>query len=189
MSDERPVATASASYDDVRGPYAGVSVTAVATKDDGVQPFRSVQYVGYAHRLRSGLTLDAGVTNRIYTRYFTGEYARRFLEGYVGVIGRKVSAHLYLSPDYDGFGGDSAYIEANALLWERGRWSLVGHAGLLAPSREPDQRRALKEVDWRLGLNHNFGRLQVSAQWLGSGPDHETRRWQSGVVMGAVRSF
>lgn len=183
------MATALASYDDVNGPYAGVSITVVATRDDGLRPLRSVQYLGYAHRLASGPTLDAGVTNRVYTRYFTGEYARRFVEGYVGVIGRRVSAHLYLSPDYDGTGGNSAYAEADALLVERSRWSLSGHLGVLAPPREPDRRSAPKELDWRLGVTRSFDRLGVSLQWVGSGPDHDTRRWQSGLLLSATRSF
>lgn len=189
ISGERPVATALASYDDVRGPYAGVSVTAVATRDEGVQPLRSVQYLGYAKRLHSGLTLDAGVVSRLYTRQFTGGYADVFVEAYVGVIGRRVSGRLYLSPDFDGRGGNSAYAEVEALLFERGRWSMSGHLGLLAPPREPGQRRALKELDWRPGATRTFGRLGVSLQWVGSGPDDDTRRWQSGAVLSATRSF
>jgi uncharacterized protein (TIGR02001 family) len=188
-SGERPVATGLVSYDDVRGPYVGVAFTALATKDDGIQPLRSVQYIGYAHRVKSGLTFDIGVTNRMYSKYFTGEYARRFTEGYVGVIGRRVSAHVYLSPDYDGHGGNSAYAEVSALLLERGRWSLSSHVGILAPPREPDQRSAKKELDWRLGATRRFDRLAVSLQWVGSGPDHETRRWQSGVLLSASRNF
>lgn len=189
ISDERPVATLSASYDDVSGLYGGISGTIVATRHDGVQALRSVQYLGYARRIGSGLTIDAGVTNRIYSRYFTGEYGRHLFEGYVGVVGRRVSAHLYLSPDYDGYGGDSAYAEINALLLERGHWSLSGHVGGLAPPREPYYKSAQKELDWRLGATRSFGRLGVSVQWVGNGPDLYTRRWQSGLVLSATRSF
>lgn len=161
----------------------------MATRDDGVQPLRSVQYLGYARRLRSGLTLDIGVTNRLYTRYFSADYASQFLEGYVGVIGRRVSARLFVSPDFDGRGGDSAYVEANGLIAQRGRLSLSGHVGLLAPPREPDRHTNPKELDWRLDATRTFDRLAVSLQWVGRGATHETRRWSTAVVLSANRSF
>lgn len=161
----------------------------VATADDGLQPLRSVQYAGYARRLSASLTLDVGVTNRVYSRYFTGEYGDMLFEGYVGVVGRRVSAHVYVSPDFDGLGGDSLYGEIDALLIQRGRWSLSGHIGGLIPPREPGETSAGKVLDWRLSATRTFGRLGVSLQWVGSGPDHTTSRWQSGAVLSATRSF
>lgn len=189
ISGERPVGTAQIAYDDATGVYLGVSGTLVATRDEGVEPLRSVQYVGYAHRLRSGLTVDIGVTNRFYSRHFTGEYARTFTEAYAGLVGRRMSARVFVSPDYDGRGGESGYGEVDALVFERGRLSASAHVGLLLPPPEAPQRRVLPEFDWRLGATRTFGRFAVSAQWLGSGPDHDTRRWQQGVVLSARRVF
>lgn len=161
----------------------------MATAHDGVQPLRSIQYIGYARRIGHGLTLDIGVTNRVYSKYFTGEYGSHLFEGYVGLVGRRVSAHVYVSPDYDGLGGDSIYGEVNALLFQRGRWSLSGHVGGLLPPREPYYTSAQKELDWRLSATRTFGRLGVSVQWVGNGPDLYTKRWQSGAVVSATRSF
>ena len=189
ISGERPIATVQISYDDVRGPYAGISGTVVATAHDGLQPIRSVQYLGYAHRIGHGLTLDAGITNRVYTRYFTGEYGRVLTEGYVGIVGRRVSAHVYVTPDYDGLGGDAVYGEVNALLLERGRWSLSGHLGAQVVPPEPGIPPLTTELDWRLAATRSFGRLGVSLQWVGNGPDHGTKKWQSGAVLSATRSF
>lgn len=188
VSGERPVATGLISYDDSSGFYAGISGTVVATRDEGLRPLRSTQYVGYAHRVDGSVAIDVGVTNRLYSRYFTGEYADRFTELYVGLVGRRISSHLYLSPDYDGNGGRSAYLEVNAQVLERGDWSLGTHVGILAPPREPG-RSWRPEVDWRVGAIRRFGRLAVGLQWVGSGPNHDTGRWQQGVVLSARRSF
>src|SRR5689334_7463454 len=62
-SGNRPVATFSIAYDDLRGPYAGISFTAVAR--EGIEPLRSIQYVGFAKRLKSGVSLDMGASHRI----------------------------------------------------------------------------------------------------------------------------
>lgn len=189
ISGERPIATAQIAYDDAGGAYAGISATVVATRQDGIQPLRTVQFAGYAHRTRSGLVVDAGITNRVYSRYFTGEYAETFTEAYVGLVGRRTAARVYVSPDYDGRGGASGYGEVDALVFERGRLSASAHVGVLLPPPEAPQRRIQPELDWRLGATRTFGRFAVSAQWLGSGPDHETRRWQHGLVLGARRVF
>src|SRR6476469_4008897 len=72
-SGNRPVATLSGAYDDPSGFYLGVSVTAVAAGDYGIKPLRSIQYGGYAKRLKSGLSLDFGITHRISSHYHSGE--------------------------------------------------------------------------------------------------------------------
>ena len=71
----------------------------------------------------------------------------------------------------------------------RGRCSASGHSGLRVPPREAPERRIQPEFDWRDSATRSFGRLAVGAQWLGSGPDHETRRWQHGMVLSARRVF
>ncbi len=188
VSGDRPIGTATLAYDDVRGLYAGISATVVATRDSGVRPHRSVQYVGYARRLSGALTFDIGITNRVYSRFFTGDYARRLTEAYFGLIGRRVQSHLYLTPDYDGRGGEAAYVDVNATLVEHGPWSLAGHGGVLTPPRDPGRPRFI-ELDWRLGVARRFDRLAITVQWAGNGPNHDSGRWQSGLILGARRSF
>ena len=56
------------------------------------QPLRSIQYVGYARRLKSGVSLDLGVSHWISSHYDTGGYGRDFTEAYVGIVGRRLSA-------------------------------------------------------------------------------------------------
>jgi uncharacterized protein (TIGR02001 family) len=188
-SDHRPVASLSVAYDDINGPYFGISLTGVATRDDGVQPLRSIQYVGYAKRLKSGLSLDLGITNRVYSHYYSGDYGRRFTEAYVGVIGRRVSSHIFFSPEHDGYGGASVYAEVDALLLDRGSWSVSGHAGALVPPRATRWRSRAIEGDWRLGATRRFGRTAVSLNWVGATPARYGDRRRGTVLLSASRSF
>jgi hypothetical protein len=176
-------------YDDVRGPYAGASFTIVATRDVGLQPLRSIQFVGYAKRLKSGLSLDVGVTNRIYSHYFTGEYGRRFAEAYVGVVGRKLSSHLFYSPDYDGHGGDSLYGEVDGLLLDRGDWSISGHVGALRPPREPPTESRSLELDGRIGVTRRFGRTALSLNWVGATSAKDSGHARGTALLSLSHSF
>jgi uncharacterized protein (TIGR02001 family) len=186
-SDHRPVASVSVAYDDIHGPYFGISLTGVATRDDGVQPLNSIQYVGYAKRLKSGLSLDVGITHRIYSHYYAGEYGKRFTEAYVGVIGRRLSSHIFYSPDYDGYGGASVYAEVDALLLDSGNWSVAGHVGALAPLSASRWRSA--EGDWRVGATRRFGRTAVSLNWVGATPARYGDRRRGTVLLSASHSF
>jgi uncharacterized protein (TIGR02001 family) len=188
-SGNRPVATFSIAYDDAHGPYGGISFTAVAAGEWGVEPLRSIQYLGYARRLNGNVSLDIGVSHRISSHYYTGEYGREFAEAYVGIIGRKVSSHLFFSPDYDGHGGDSVYGEVDGVLLERGDWTLSGHAGALAPPKEdPAQSRAV-EFDWRLGATRRFGRTAISLTGVAATPAHDSNGWRGTILLSLSHSF
>jgi uncharacterized protein (TIGR02001 family) len=188
-SGNRPVATFSIAYDDVHGPYAGISFTAVIGRGAGIQPLRSIQYLGYATRLNWGVSLDLGVSHRISSHYYTGEYGRELAEAYVGIVGRRMSSHVFFSPDYDGHGGASVYAEVDDLLLDRGKWSLTGHIGALAPPREPAERRRTVEIDWRLGATRRFGRTAVSLALVAATPGQDTDRWRGTVLLSLTHSF
>ena len=186
-SGNRPVATVSAAYDDVRGFYLGLSFTAVAK--DGVRPLRSIQYVGYAKRLKSGLSLDVGITHRISSHYYTGEYGRELAEAYVGIVGRRLSSHVFFSPDYDGHGGDALYGEVEGLLLDRGNWSLSSHVGMLLPPREAPAESRKVELDGRLGATRRFGRTAISFNWIAATPAHDSKNWRGTILLSLSHSF
>lgn len=188
-SDKLPVATGTISYDDAHGPYGGISLTGGSTRDDGLRLLRSVQYVGYAHRLASGISLDAGISHRVYSRRATVEYARRFIQYYAGVVGRRWSSRVFFSPNYDGQARSATYAELDALLLSRGDWSLTSHVGVLAPPADAGRPPRRIEVDWRLGVARRLGRLALSATAVAGGPDDEDRRFRGTVVFAASRSF
>ncbi|HEX4737092.1 MAG TPA: TorF family putative porin [Allosphingosinicella sp.] len=187
VSGDRPVATFSIAYDDLHGPYAGISFTAVAR--DGIAPLQSVQYVGYAKRLKSGVSIDVGLSHRFSSHYYTGEYARDVTEAYVGIVGRRMSAHIFLSPDYDRHGRAAAYAEVDDLLLDRGDWSLTGHIGALAPPKEAGERRPTLEVDGRLGATRRFGRMTLTLAAVGATPTQESGHWRRTLLLSLTRSF
>lgn len=188
-SDGRPVATGTISYDDASGLYLGGSVTFSPTRDNGIRPIRWVQYGGYAHRLPSGLALDIGVTNRIYSRDVTLEYARAFVQGYVGVIGRNVSARLYYAPDYDGANGAAVYGEVDALLFDRENWSVTGHVGASMQGESRREAAHGPEFDLRLATTRRLGRLGLTASLVGTAPERRGDRWRGALVLAGTRAF
>jgi uncharacterized protein (TIGR02001 family) len=188
-SGRRPVSSLAIAYDDFHGPYAGISFTIVAARGSGIEPLRSIQYAGYAKRLKSGLSLDVGVTHRVYSHHYTGEYGRDFSEAYVGIVGRRVSSHLFFSPDYDGYGGASLYGEVEALLLDRGNWALSAHAGALVPPREGPSGVRKVALDWRLGGTRRFGRNALSLNWVGATPGHDSDRWRGTLLVALSHNF
>ncbi len=187
ISADRPVATFSITYDDARGPYAGLSLTAVAA-DDGIEPLQSVQYAGYAQRLKSGISLDVGVSHWISSHYYTGEYGRNFSEAYVGIVGRRLSSHLFFSPDYDGHGA-ALYGEVDDLLLDRGNWSLTAHVGALAPPRETAEPRRSLRLDGRLAATRRFGRTALSFAFVGATPSQDSARWRRTLLVSLTHGF
>jgi uncharacterized protein (TIGR02001 family) len=187
ISGDRPVATFSIAYDDVHGPYAGISLTAVAA-EDGIEPLRSVQYVGYARRLKSGVSLDIGVSHWTTSHYYTGEYGRDFTEAYVGIVGRRLSTHIFFSPNYDGRGG-SIYAEVNDLLLDRGNWSLTGHVGALAPPKEVAEPGRSLRIDGRLAATRRFGTTALSLALVGATPREDSNRWPRTILVSLTHSF
>jgi uncharacterized protein (TIGR02001 family) len=188
-SGNRPVATVTAAYDDASGFYLGISFTAVAAGDYGLKPLRSTQYGGYAKRLKSGLALDVGITHRISSHYYTGEYARDLTEAYVGIVGRRLSSHIFFSPDYDGNGGASLYGEVEAVLLDRGNWSVSSHVGALLPPREAPAATREVELDGRLGATRRFGRTAISLNWIAATPASDSRRWRGTALVSVSHSF
>lgn len=187
ISGDRPVATFSIAYDDAHGPYAGVSFTAVAAKD-GIEPLESVQYAGYARRLKSGVSLDIGVSHWFSSHYYTGDYGRDYSEAYVGIVGRRLSSHIFFSPDYDGH-GSSVYAEVNDLLLDRGNWSLTGHLGALAPPREAGEPRHSLRLDGRVAATRRLGRTALSLAFVGATPSQDTNRWRRTILVSLTQSF
>ena len=188
LSLGRPVATFSLAYDAPDGPYAGASLTGVATAHAGLRMLATQEYAGYARRTPSGLTLDVGLTNASYTEYYSGHRAVDYQEAYAGVIGPRFSSHLHYSPDYFGHGYGAVYGDIERLWRSPEGVRLLAHIGLLAPTDR--DRRAL--VDWRFAVSRDFRGLDLQAAWTGidahrGGPRSGGGR--SAVVVSATRGF
>ncbi len=191
LSDDRPVAALDVSYDAPDGLYGAISGSIVASRRDGLQPLGLQLNGGYAKRLKSGLTLDVGVTRSGYSHYSSRGPGKTYAEGYVGLAGKLLSARLSVSPDYLHSSTWTVYGELNGHIPVGSKLRLVGHVGLLSPLRSyQDDQYYRREFDWQLGFAQDVGRVTVSAAWTGvhRGQDiyQEPVRRHSAFVAGLV---
>lgn len=192
ISDNHPVALLDLSYDDTSGAYFAASGTAVASST-GVHPLAATLNAGYARRLHSGLTLDAGIVQTRYSHYSSAVSGRSYTEAYAGVIWESFSARIYASPHYFETRGASLYGELENSLGIAPRLRLNGHAGLLVPLGDRNGSNPRPIYDWRIGLSRQSARVSCSVAWTGRG---RVRRYDGGythstnaVVLGISYAF
>jgi uncharacterized protein (TIGR02001 family) len=111
----------------------------------------AIAYFGRAHRLASGLNVDAGLSRTVFVRDARYSYT----EVYAGVSSDRAAARLSLAPDYYG-GGRSAYVELNGTLPLGARLRLSAHAGLLHRFRY-EGRAARGRLDLRASIGADIG--------------------------------
>ncbi len=171
LSQGRPIFTADLSYDDLSGFYVGGSVTGTAARDAGTKLLGFGGYAGYAHRTGSGITLDAGITNTRYTRWYSGGKATDYTEFYAGIVTNHLSSHIRYSPDYLETGEASLYTDLDGVLRPADRWRLNGHIGLLVQASGPDlPHKPRTRFDWRIGVSREIGHLNLQLGWAGATP-------------------
>lgn len=192
LSESRPVAIADLYYDDPSGFYGTLSGKLVASEQDGVRPLGLILNAGYAKRLSSGVTIDAGVTRSAYSEYSDRSGARSYTEAYAGLSGKVLTARVYASPDY--IKGGSIYGELNATAEVAPKLRLSGHAGLLAPlGRNKDSYSYRREIDWRIGISRQFGPVTLQAAWVGVRPGQNLYRYgyhhREALVLGMTYSL
>jgi uncharacterized protein (TIGR02001 family) len=126
LSDSKPDARLSVSYDGAGGWYAGGTLTRIVFEPD--QGHAGVYaYAGITRPLTATLRWEAGAMRASYV----GDERYDYAEAYAGLIGEQWSARVYLSPDYYGTEIHTAYAELDG-GWPLARsWRLIGHAGSL----------------------------------------------------------
>jgi uncharacterized protein (TIGR02001 family) len=171
LSEGQPVATANLSYDDASGFYLGGAVTGVDTAHSGPELLGIEGFAGYARRLDSGPTIDLGVTNTRYTDYFSGGSGVDYTEVYAGVIFNHFSSHIRYSPDYFRKGVSTLYTDLDGVVEPLDGWRLNGHIGLLTQLAGPRPAgSADAHEDWRIGVSHKIGSVDLQLAWTGAGP-------------------
>jgi len=171
LSDRMPAAQAGLAYDDPHGWYAGVFGSTVRLKPPGGPSsyFQAIAYAGYAKRLASGISVEAGGDYAA----FTGSNDLNYGEFFVGAATDNLSARIYYSPRYFGESSDAFYAEINATQPLVDRVRLHVHAGFqryryespygLFPRYEPTQR----VFDGRIGLRIDLDVFQLEIAWVG----------------------
>jgi uncharacterized protein (TIGR02001 family) len=170
LSGGRPAGFLDFSWDDPSGAYAAASASAVATSGDGLQPLGLQLNAGYAQRLSSGTTLDAGIVHSRYSRYSSRGSGKSYTEVYCGIAHGLFSSRVYFSPHYFNSGTSTLYGELEGGVAPAAKLRLTAHAGLLVPLRSNaggDDYRP--QYDWRLGIARELGRLSLQAAWTGGG--------------------
>jgi uncharacterized protein (TIGR02001 family) len=127
LSNGKPAAQVTAAYDHDSGAYAGLFASNVEFDSPSGRQLQLTGFAGYARRLRSGLSADAGVS---YSG-FTGGESYNYVELQAGLTAESVAARVYYSPDYFGIGVRTFYGELNGSHRLTERLKLVGHAGVL----------------------------------------------------------
>jgi uncharacterized protein (TIGR02001 family) len=190
LSGGRPVAILDFAYDDPSGFYADVAGSGVLRRGGDPAPLGLQLTGGYAKRLKSGTTVDFGISHSSYSHYSGSGQGRSYSEVYAGIARGAFSSRIFLSPHYFATGHWTAYGEINATVSPARRWSVDGHVGVLVPLRTHSGERYRRDCDWRIGLSRQLGRVSLRAAWSGgsSGYDfyNERRHHRSALVLGAT---
>lgn len=168
ISNGHPVASLDLSYDDSSGLYAAASATAVANSSDLLRPLSLQLNAGYARPLSSSLTLDLGATGSIYSHYSRLQSDRSYGELYAGLSGRDLSSRISYSPHYFLTGGPTIYGELNGAIGKSYGLRFEGHLGALMSLGE-GARGYRRQIDWRVGVSRELGRVALHAAWAGRG--------------------
>jgi uncharacterized protein (TIGR02001 family) len=190
LSEGSPVAVLDFAYDDPSGLYAGGAATGVLREGGEPAPLALQLNAGYARLLRSGTTLEAGITGSTYSSYSGGHGRTSYTEVYAGVARGALSARIFLSPHYFERGRWTAYGEVNANVSPARHWSIDGHAGMLVPLRTPTSAESYRaQFDWRVGVSREIGRVSLHAAWTDGTPGRDfyrgRTRSRSAIVLGA----
>lgn len=194
ISDHRPVAELELVHDSASGFYLGGSAALVASRDAGLQPFAFRQYAGFARRLSPAVAIDLGVVHNGYTEYSGVPGGGSYTEAYVGITGRNLSGHIYLSPGYFHKNEMTLYMEIDGHVDIAPNLQLFAHAGCLAylsDHRSAGDRGTA--TDWRIGLRRHIGPVDLEAAWTGYLEDARTyerdRRSDGALVISLAFAF
>jgi len=192
LSHNRPAAQLAVAYDDASGWYGGAFASTVQLVYPTNRELQLVSFGGYAQRMPSGLSWEAGADYSVVT----GAESYSYPEVYVGIASDNVSARFYYAPRY--FGQDSAVIygEVNAALPLIDRVRLLAHGGLLRNSGEgaygarPDRH----VLDASVGVSVEFDQFSIQLRWVGVSSANApypamAPRNKNGAVLILSRSF
>lgn len=145
--------------DHASGLYAGGYAAAMRIGE--IDGYKLQAYAGYAQRLSSGLSWEAGCSRITYTQ----SHSNDFHECYGGLNGERISARLSYSPRYLGWSARVLYAEANLFTPFTERINLVAHGGLLynLDNGTWPGIPARSRYDIKLGVAIPFGNWTVQA--------------------------
>jgi uncharacterized protein (TIGR02001 family) len=171
FSDRRPAAQAGLAYDDASGWYAGAFGSTVRLDPPGpaAASFQVIAYGGYAARLASGVSFEAGGD---YSA-FSGANDFNYGELFVGASAQNLSARIHYSPRYFGTASSGVYGEVNASHPLIDSVRLQAHVGFLRyryhfPYGSLHGVKPTKNIfDGRIGVRADVDRFELEVAWVG----------------------
>ena len=165
LTDDRPALQAGLVYDHASGAYAGAFLSNVRFADQSAGALQIVGFAGYAHRLDSSATVDAGATWSGFSdgrRYDYGEV-------YAGVAYEGIAARIAYAPRYFDQPSAAWYLEANGSRPLAARVRFLAHVGLLhlAGGDSVETSVAHDIVDGRLGVGIDLDVATLRLEWVG----------------------
>jgi len=192
LSSGKPAARLSLDVDGANGWFAGGQVVSGQLAPQSHRNAQWLGYAGYAQRLPSGLSWEAGLS----AYAFHGAPDWNFREVFAGLSFENYSARLHYSPDYLGFGERTVYAELNGggalgtawrYFWRGGFLSAPGHA---ASSRAEGRIGIGTAVDgWQMQLSLDAARLRRQGGGYGSYSSEASSKVHSKLVLGLARGF
>jgi uncharacterized protein (TIGR02001 family) len=168
--DSGPVPQLTINVDHISGWYLGGFASTLRIGDN--RGYKVQAYAGYAQRLASGMSWEAGCSHIGYTQVHIND----FQECYGGLSGERLSTRLYYAPRYFGYAAHVLYGEANYFYPLGERINLIAHGGLLynlSSGAWPGVPRRSR-YDIRLGIAVPIGNWTLQAAREHS-PDDGTR--------------
>ena len=192
LSHNRPAAQLAVAYDDASGWYGGAFASTVQLVYPATRELQVVSFAGYARRLPSGLSWEAGADYSVVT----GAQSYSYPEVYLGIASGNVSARLYYAPRYFGQGSDVIYGEINASQQLVDRIRLLAHGGVLRNNGDgvyglrPDRHI----LDASVGVALDLDQFSVQLSWVGISSVNTSYpatalRSKNGAVLILSRSF
>jgi hypothetical protein len=123
-------------------------------------------------QLRGGPAIDVGIHKSNYSRYSSYDRSTGYTEFYAGLIGKVVSTHFYVSPDYFHSNTWRGYGEIKTGIQPLKALFLSGHVGVSVPLNR-NQWWYRTQYDWRLGAAHGLGPVTLHLDLTGGGPDKD----------------
>ncbi|MGW8393071.1 TorF family putative porin [Pseudoduganella sp. HUAS MS19] len=196
LSSGKPAARLSLDVDGANGCFAGGQVVSGQLAPQSHRTAQWLGYAGYAARLQSGLSWEAGLS----AYAFHGAPDWNFREAFVGISFENYSARLHYSPDYLGLRERTVYAELNGGgPWGTG-WRYFWRGGYLGAPGNSGSNRAEGRVGvgtavegWQLQLSLDAARLRrqgaPASGAYGSYSSTPSSKLQSKLVLGLARSF
>ena len=168
LSDNEPAGQVGVNYDSQQGVYAGAFVSTVEQATYETHGVQAIAFAGYAWRLPSGLSLEAGADYTVVTAAPRFDYP----EVYAGFAFQNLSGRLYYSLRYFGQDSPAVYAELDLAQPLRDNVYLLAHVGFLAsnaksPYPGPYGHTTSSTVDGAVGIGLTWEGFSLQLSWVG----------------------